>query len=330
MKKVILLILCVFSFSIHAAVTEQIRIVDGIGESYQAALNQALLTALQQVQGSELGIEKQQETSISHIFSRRADLLIEQTHVKNEVFNQSQGRIKSFEVLEIVQPTAQTTFWRVKVQVSVPQYTSSLAANDTRYSLAVMPFIVEQKQLDIADETLSKEQFSQQLREQILSDLSRTGQYALLNRDQQQTLKQEYKLLSSALASVDAASTLGQTQAADFILLGRVQYVGLPKKKRSFYGADFNENRIQAQIAYQVVEVASQRILVADSIQRTYVLDRDFDSIQLVAKLAQQVTDTVNSAISPTFVPVQTEEQKPLLPTKPLTPGSSEKPLQWH
>lgn len=299
MKRIFVLCCCLFSMALHAQIVDVTKTVTGVGESYQAALNSALLMAVQQVRGLEVGTERQLETTVSYLFSYRADIVVEETKLKKDIYSDSKGWIKNFEVLEISKPQSKDDIWQVSAAVTVPHFESALAADDKRYTLAVMPFISMQSRYYINDERLASNAVRQTLRDQLLTRFTQNGRFAMLNRAQGQVLDQEFSLLASDAVSKEDASRLGNIAGADFILLGVIDYIGKPKKSRSYYGADFNENRIQAELSYQIVEVATQRILWADTLEASFLLDADFETRRVFEQLANQVSSEATQAVYP-------------------------------
>src|SRR5690554_1176992 len=299
MKRIIVLCCCLFSMALHAQIVDVTKTVTGVGESYQDALNSALLMAVQQVRGLEVGTERQLEATVSYLFSYRADIVVEETRIKKDIYSDSKGWIKSFEVLEISKPNNKDDIWQVSAAVTVPHFESALAADDKRYTLAVMPFISMQSRYYINDERLASNAVRQTLRDQLLTRFTQNGRFAMLNRAQGQVLDQEFSLLASDAVSKEDASRLGNVAGADFMLLGVIDYIGKPKKSRSYYGADFNANRVEAVLSYQIVEVASQRILWADSIDTHFILDHDFETRQVFERLANQVANEATQAVYP-------------------------------
>jgi len=299
MKRLLILCCCLFSIAVHAQIVDVTKTVTGVGESYQDALNSALLTAVQQVRGVEVGTERQLQTTVNYLFSYRADIVVEETSIKKDIYNDSKGWIKSFEVVKISKPESKDGVWQVQASVTVPRFESDLAVGDSRYTLAVMPFISMQSRYYINGDWLASSQVRQTLRDQLLTRFSQNGRFAMLNRAQGQVLEQEFSLLASDAVSKEDASRLGNVAGADFILLGVVDYIGKPKKSRSYYGADFNDNRIQAELSYQIVEVATQRILWADSIDSSFILDHDFETRQVFEQLANQVSNEATQAVYP-------------------------------
>lgn len=299
MKRLLVFWCCMLSVAVYAQIVDITKTVTGVGETYQDALNAALLTAVQQVRGAEVGTQRQLQSTVNYLFNYRSDIVVEETRVKKDIYNDSKGWVKSFEVLTITKPENKDDVWQVNAKVTVPHFKSILAADDTRHTLAIMPFISMQARYYIGEEQLASHRLRQTLRDQLVTRFIQNGRFAMLNRTQGERLDQEFSLLASDAVSKEDASRLGNVAGADFMLLGVIDYIGKPKKSRSYYGADFNANRVEAVLSYQIVEVASQRILWADSIDTHFILDHDFETRQVFERLANQVANEATQAVYP-------------------------------
>lgn len=299
MKRLLVFWCCMLSVAVYAQIVDITKTVTGVGETYQDALNAALLTAVQQVRGAEVGTQRQLQSTVNYLFNYRSDIVVEETRVKKDIYNDSKGWVKSFEVLTITKPENKDDVWQVNAKVTVPHFKSILAADDTRHTLAIMPFISMQARYYIGEEQLASHRLRQTLRDQLVTRFTQNGRFAMLNRTQGERLDQEFSLLASDAVSKEDASRLGNVAGADFMLLGVIDYIGKPKKSRSYYGADFNANRVEAVLSYQIVEVASQRILWADSIDTHFILDHDFETRQVFERLANQVANEATQAVYP-------------------------------
>jgi len=299
MKRLLVFWCCMLSVAVYAQIVDITKTVTGVGETYQDALNAALLTAVQQVRGAEVGTQRQLQSTVNYLFNYRSDIVVEEIRVKKDIYNDSKGWVKSFEVLSIIKPENKDDVWQVNAKVTVPHFKSILAADDTRHTLAIMPFISMQARYYIGEEQLASHRVRQTLRDQLVTRFTQNGRFAMLNRTQGELLDQEFSLLASDAVSKEDASRLGNVAGADFMLLGVIDYIGKPKKSRSYYGADFNANRVEAVLSYQIVEVASQRILWADSIDTHFILDHDFETRQVFERLANQVANEATQAVYP-------------------------------
>lgn len=299
MKRLLVFWCCMLSVAVYAQIVDITKTVTGVGETYQDALNAALLTAVQQVRGAEVGTQRQLQSTVNYLFNYRSDIVVEEIRVKKDIYNDSKGWVKSFEVLSIIKPENKDDVWQVNAKVTVPHFKSILAADDTRHTLAIMPFISMQARYYIGEEQLASHRLRQTLRDQLVTRFTQNGRFAMLNRTQGERLDQEFSLLASDAVSKEDASRLGNVAGADFMLLGVIDYIGKPKKSRSYYGADFNANRVEAVLSYQIVEVASQRILWADSIDTHFILDHDFETRQVFERLANQVANEATQAVYP-------------------------------
>lgn len=302
MKKTLFLILLAFGMSAQAKMVDVTRSVTGVGPTYQEALNSALYTAVQQVRGAEVGIDKNVASIINIVSSKRSDIVTFEQNVTYDIYADTHGWLKSYEVLSINEPKAEGGQWTVKASVVVPRFETDVMPDDKRITIAVAPFTTSKSRYDIEGEVLSASDVSQRIAEDVQTNLTQNGRFAVVNRGQAQAMNKEFSLLGSNMVSAEQASRLGQIAGADFMVVGSIRHLGKPTRSKTYYGSDFNSNRIQVEISYQVVEVASQRMVWADNVRTITKPDVNFESYQLFDEVAHKIAAAATTTIYPVKV----------------------------
>src|SRR5699024_1091122 len=131
------------------------------------------------------------------------------------------------------------------------------------------------------------------------SHFTEARRFAVVNRAYGKEMASELALLKSDLTSTQEASRLGQVVGADFMVVGTIQHIGSPSKKRTFYGADFNKGLLRAVVSYQVVEVASQRVAWAKVIHTDIRPNRNFETYELFEMIARKIASGTTNVIYP-------------------------------
>lgn len=302
MKKVLLVVLLAFGLAAQARMVDETRTVSGVGATWQEALNAALYMAVQQVRGAELGTEKNLQSVLNVVVGERTDVITLEQKVTHDIYADTHGWIKSYEVLSATEPKTKDGHWTVRASVVVPHFESDVMPDDKRLTVAVAPFVAKSASYTIEGEVLSGREVGQRLSEEVQTSLTQNGRFAVVNRGQADAMMREFALLASPLVSAQEASRLGQVAGADVMVVGTVRQLGKPTRDRTFYGADFNANRIQVEVSYQLVEVASQRVVWADRVRLTTLPDRNFETWQLFDQVAQKIAAGATATLYPVKV----------------------------
>lgn len=294
------LLLCLASLT-HAQMEDIERQVTGYGDSYQSALNQALIQAVQQVRGTAIATDKQFVLAIDTLVTTVSANQSYRAEEVQTVFADSQGWIKSYQVTKVVKPSSEKDNWQVSASVIVPKFKSMVDDNDKRHTLAIMPFRVSQAQYHVLGQTFSAAQVSQNLQEHLQQKLHSSGQFALVNRQYGDEFAAEKALLSSDNVSPETASRIGQIAGADLMVVGRIQHFEHPPQaRREFYGARLNEGLIRLEVSYQIIEVATQRIMWTDITRiDARLIDRDDTIDVMYSQAAQRIASDTLAATYP-------------------------------
>lgn len=277
------------------------RQVTGYGNDYQSALNQALIQAVQQVRGTAIATDKQLNIAIDTVIGVAGGSQSYRLNEEQTVFADSQGWIKSYQVTQVQKPSGENDSWQVSATVVVPTFKSMVDDADKRYTLAVMPFRVSQTEFKVLDRTISARQASQSLQEYVQQQLHSSGRFALVNRQYGDEFASEKALLSSDNVSPATASRIGQVAGADLMLVGRIQnFEHPPQARREFYGAKINQGLIRLEVAYQIIEVASQRIVWTDVARvDARLIDRDDTIDVMYTKAAERIASDALASTYP-------------------------------
>lgn len=299
MKTIILILLLLFCTATQARMVDVVRTVTGFGANYRDALNAALLEAVQQVRGLEIGTEKNLHTVMKQVATAHSATTTATMGVKQDIYSKSHGWVKSYKITEVVKPKTEGSGWKVTIRVTVPHFQSDVIPNDIRKTLAVAPFHITQSSYNIDGDIVPGAAVSRRLRDSLLSHFTEARRFAVVNRAYGKEMASELALLKSDLTSTQEASRLGQVVGADFMVVGTIQHIGSPSKKRAFYGADFNKGLLRAVVSYQVVEVASQRVAWAKVIHTDIRPNSNFETYELFDKMARKIASGTTNVIYP-------------------------------
>ncbi|MFT5716152.1 MAG: curli biogenesis system outer membrane secretion channel CsgG [Oleiphilaceae bacterium] len=305
MKNIISIILLCLLFTpvVLAKTTTVAREASGFGADYQQALAAALLEAVRQVKGLEIGTEKQLQVDIQQVAKGSVENTTAKVGVKEDIYTRSKGWIDSYEIASVLKPQSAGDSWKVTVIANIPKYESEMK-NDTRKSIAVMPFRFATPTFAVNDQgtTVSAYAISSRLKERIQTEFTQSRKFAVLNREYGAEFASEKKLLSSDNVPASEAGRLGQVLGADFMIVGNIFDLSTKNETKSFYGATKIKSVDRIDLSYQVIEVATRKIMWADTITEEIDRDKDQNNAATLDKVASIVVSGVMDVIYPVKV----------------------------
>lgn len=286
-------VLSAFLVSVAHAKTELVeQTATGYGDSYQEALAAALFNAVMQERGTTVGSEKQLRLDLLRVFEEDRTTVSASVGVEQKIFSLSKGWVDSYKVKSSQKPKSAADAWQVTVVANVPVH-KSLIKDQGRQSIAVMPFRFTHSTFAINDlgQPSNAFQISSRIRDRILSSITQTQQLVALNRSYGAEFASEKALLSSDNVPASEAARIGNVVGADYMVVGNIHDLSTKVETDTFYGMTKTKVTDRVDMSYQVIEVATQKLLWADTVSTSFERDQKSDdnnitaTIDLVAKL---------------------------------------------
>ena len=255
--------------------------VTGIGITEDAAIEQGLIRAVRQVNGTDIDtVSKSQQAQI------RND---GKTHIKLETRQglelKARGQIASYDVLSTQCDEADC---EVQLAVRVYKYKESGMASTNRRKLAVVPF------------TGGSSYFNKQLTAQLEEQLVQSRRFAMLDRSGRQALKKEKALWRSDKTPVSEKAKLGQMLGLDYMLFGTVTESRVKRwtKKLPLTGEEKKYAETIATVRYEMVSVATGQVKWVNT-----VTDRKVGAV--LDKTANAVARQISSELLANIFPLR-------------------------
>jgi len=298
-KTLITLLFTLCMSSLQAATTDEERETRGFGDTYQQALSSALLEAVRQVRGLEVGTEKTLKSTIIQSIDQDGVLIVGNDRVSENIYTQSQGWIKTYQILEVIKPEKKDGQWEVLALVTVPVYKGALK-NDNRKTIAVLPFEIAYKEIMTKNTRIVVDDLSERVSEGILSELTQSRKFAVVNRSYDKHFDKERALLKSSKVSSAEASRLGQKLGADFIIVGKIHSLSLAKTEHNFYGLKKFSFDANVSLFYSVIEAATEKAMWADTVDYRYSGEDETRIIsEFIAGLSGSIVTNIMDVIYP-------------------------------
>ena len=302
MKTIIITLLFTFCIApIQAATNDVARETRGFGETYQQALSSALLEAVRQVRGLEVGTEKTLKSTLIQSIDKDGALILGNDRISENIYTKSQGWIKTYEILEVIEPDKKGGQWEVHALVTVPVNKGAIK-DDNRKTIAVLPFEIAYKEIMKKNTRLVVDDLSERVSESMLSELTQSRKFAVVNRSYDKHFNKERALLKSDKVSSAEASRLGQKLGADFIIVGKIHSLSLTKNDQNFYGAENSSFSFDADVSlfYSVIEAATEKVMWADTVDYRYSGEDETRFVsEFIAGLSSGIVTNVMDVIYP-------------------------------
>ena len=308
MKKSLFIILFLTSLNITAETKNIEKQTLGFGDSYQDAVSNALLTAVRQVRGLEIGTERNLKMEFNQIIDKSGTSHSNTTlSTQTDIYDISKGWVKSFSVIDVIEPKKDKTgIWKVKLNVIIPQFESKFK-QDSLLRLAVMPFRINPHEFKLKDINASPTQISIRLAENIIEQINLSQKLTIVNRSYADELSAEKDLLSSDKAPPEEASRIGQMLGADIMLTGNIYEFKTDEETRDFYGAEDHKLTDTIDLYFTVIETATGKIISSNTKTYEYLRKKaDYFgkknknvTSQLLKSIAKPISKEVVNALFP-------------------------------
>lgn len=277
----------------------------GYGQNYQEALAGALYDAVRQVRGATVGSEKQLRADLNSVFNQNAALITANVGVEENIYARSKGWVESYQVKSTTKPKSKDDMWQVTVVAMIPKHQSEIK-DQGRQRIAVMPFRFAHSTFAIDDigKPSSAFQISNRIRDRILGSLTQTQQFVVVNRDHGAEFASEKALLSSDNVSPSEASRIGNVAGADFMVVGNIHDLSTKAESKTFYGMTKTTLEDRIDLSYQVIEVASQKVLWADTLNTKVERKADDDENGVITTI-DHVAHLVVSGVMDVLYPIK-------------------------
>jgi hypothetical protein len=314
----------------QAATTDVPRETEGYGATQQEALANALVEAVRQVRGTAAGVDRSVEETLAVIAAAGSGALLQKSSKPvQDVYTESRGFVRSYEVLAL---NRSGDGYYARIRAVVPVFESAVADNG-RQRIAVLPFRVSLDGYLLHDHG-SAVNFSQRLADKLVSQLANEPSVVLVNRDFFAELGLE-KAVLAADAAPEELTKIGASVGADLLLVGRVQEARSEQEAGAYGGSPKTTDEIR--LSWRLIEAATGKLVRAGDIaldqkrkpQRSSYgsnTRNDFEAGELFTALAQKIGA---AALAKASDEARSNTAPAEQPPAELTPGSSDRPVQW-
>ena len=248
-------------------------VVTGYGSSEQDSIQSALIEAVRQVHGvtinsTEIYALLYSENSAVSDGEGSTETYLNETLSRQGSFKQN-GYLQSYKVMDT--SIGADGLYHSKVKVVIPYYETPGFKPEQRRNLALLPTECDQEHVNFPDSSFNADYIARQFSQALISEITQTRRFAILDRENIQHYFDEKNLILSNDSPKSEHVRFGKLLGTDYVLLTSIdeayahtQEVSLDmigEKKQVSYGL--------IKASYRIVVMSTQQIKWADTITLT-------------------------------------------------------------
>lgn len=251
----------------------------GMGMSPGAAINDALKTAVAQVNGVQVNATSENFNSFEQATgtldvetsqgkdSAKVTATLQSQAFAEQIITQSKGLVSSFKVLSMKPPATGSGAYAVEIEASIAKFKAPADAG--KIKIVVAPLRSERSSFDIGGRQVPAEQVLGAIRQQIIDALSQTGRFVILDRQFEGELQSELSMISSGKAVNTDFAKLGQALSADLVWVGVVNNLAYSKNVRKLQTSERDLVSYSGawSVSQRLINLATRQIAVSNTLE---------------------------------------------------------------
>ncbi len=263
MKKLIICLLFLSLFAQAGIVTKKSIITEqgiGIGLTRASAVNNAILEALEQLNG--VSIKKITFISNKTINSTNGN---EAKYIYNSAIKKfTSGRVDSYKILDVIdygdgrfEASVEITKTKVSKKYKTPGYSAK-----NRRAIVIVPSYTNKNRYFILNQSKSAYDLSLKLTQELVSSVTQTRKFSVLDREDNEAYRNEKALIRSRDTSTDEFLKLGQVLGTDYLLVTNITEFSISKdNNQDAIVANMSSSyKTSATIQFRIIAMATRQI----------------------------------------------------------------------
>jgi curli biogenesis system outer membrane secretion channel CsgG len=258
---------------------EQVPVTaSGSGVTPGGAINEALKTAIMQVNGTKV----QATTATLNTFSKmtgqldvetasgsdsiKATATVQSSHFAESIVAQSQGVVSAFSVVKMTPPADKGGMFTADISATIAKFKAP--ADSGKIKIVVAPLRSDKTSFDIGGKAVPAALVLGQLRQQLIDALTQSGRFTVLDRQFESELEGELDLITSGKAVNQDFAKLGQALTADLVWVGVVNDLGYQRHARQLQTSDRELVSYSGgwSMSHRMINLATRQILQSATI----------------------------------------------------------------
>ena len=270
----------------------------GYADTYESALNKALVEALQKVNGVSLKSKTLSDT-ISRSVMKGSDKEVYKDQLfRNQIYKETEGAIKSF---EIIQEGKDSKTGRLKIEITATVAKFELSQSANRRRIAVLPF-----RINIGSTSIDPAQGERMLSQALVNYLTQTRKFAVIDRDFSRETDSELVNFYKS-SRIEDKIKIGQKLNANYVIVGQIENLDIQEVEKKYLTSDrvFKSKKALIDFNYRIIDVPTSQIKFASQ-YRTQVNVKN--ESQPLSKVTQETAEIVGLEIMYAIYPILIEK----------------------
>ena len=258
---------------------EQIPVTaTGMGVTPGAAINDALKSAVMQVNGSTVQATSGSLQTFSKVTAEldielngnadhlKASSTVQGSHFAEQIISKSQGVVSAFKVVKLTPPAGKGELFSADISATIAKFKAP--ADSGKIKIVVAPLRSDKSSFDIGGRAVPAEVVLGQLRQQLIDALSQSGRFTVLDRQFEGEMENELDMITSGKAANQEFAKLGQALTADLIYVGIVNELGYTRHARQLRTSERELVSYSGgwSVSHRMINLATRQILQSGTI----------------------------------------------------------------
>ena len=231
---------------------------EGIGQTLNQAVDDALVRAISMVNGKSIESETLLKTKSQSKSTNEGSEFSNEKEMQDEIKSRTNGIVDGYKILN--QSKTQSGNVKVKLEVKIAKF--KLPKSAKRKKIAIIDFIPRQSCCSFKQADLNGDAVSNVLTDAVNNYLVQTRKFTVLDRNYQNLITGEKSRLAQGNVPTNQLVKLGQELVADFLLVGTLNSLRLNEKEIKLKTTDKIINRSvgSLNLNFRVIDVATGQV----------------------------------------------------------------------
>lgn len=253
----------------------------GTGITPGAAVNEALKSAIQQVNGTTVNARSANLNTVSQVTAQldvetadgsdslKATATVQGSHFAEQIITESKGVVSSFKVVKMTPPTSKGGLFSVEIAAKIAKFKAP--ADSGKIKIVVAPLRSERSSFVVGGRSVPAAEVLGALRQQIIDTLSQSGRFTVLDRQFEGELQNELDMIGSGKTVNTDFAKMGQALSADLVWVGVVNDLTYDKHVRKLQTSERELVSYSGgwSVSQRMINLATRQILQSATLQGT-------------------------------------------------------------
>ena len=295
---------------------QQVKVsASGYGVTPGAAINDALKTAVMQVNGTIVNAASGNLNTVSHVTadvdiqtnqgtdSAQATAVVQGQHFAEMIISESHGLVSSFKVVKMTPTVNKGDQFTVDIEAQIAKYAAPADAG--KIKVVVAPLYTNRSSFNIGGRMVPAQDVLNTVHQQIVDALSQTGRFTVLDRQFDGALQGELDMIKSGTTVNTDFAKLGQALSADLVWVGVINDFSYDKHVRHLQTSTRDLVSFSGgwSMSHRLINLSTRQIFQSGTLQGTppsigaTTLGTGFDESATLKNMEADVVKKISESI---------------------------------